>query len=68
MSFEYVRERYGVPARRGGLIRFQGEPGRILSASGGYIFADVDGRRCKLHPTWEVEYLPAEEVRDAHNR
>lgn len=59
MSAAYVRRYYGVPAKRGGRIRFQGEPGRIASFDGQYLRARLGDERhsVKLHPTWRVQYL-----------
>ena len=53
----WVREHYGVPARRGGRIRFDGVCGTILSATHHLRVRLDDGRRVMLHPTWHVEYL-----------
>ena len=68
MSMKYVRETYGVPAKRGGRVSYSGvtvgEPpllGTICSAtSSGHIRVKFDGERrtLKLHPTWAIEYLP----------
>ncbi|AEK09791.1 hypothetical protein PBI_PATTYP_72 [Mycobacterium phage PattyP] len=57
MSMEWVRQAYGVPARRGGRVRFFGTEGTITSASHYLRVRTDDGRRLLLHPTWEVEYL-----------
>lgn len=64
MSAKYVRDTYGVPAKRGGRIRFtwggwHGSPlGTIVSFPGQYIRVRMDdGGVYQLHPTWEVEYL-----------
>jgi hypothetical protein len=58
MSMEWVRSTYGVPAKRGGHILFDGEPGVIMSASHLLHVRMIDGERVLLHPTWRVEYLP----------
>lgn len=58
MSMEWVRRNYGVPAKRGGRIRFCGVGGTITSADHRLRVRMDDGRRVILHPTWEVEYLP----------
>ena len=65
---DYVRKRYGVPAKRGGKILFTGTSdgraveGTILSAQNGYLFVEFQvnalvSQRAKIHPTWKVEYL-----------
>ena len=65
MSMEYVRKFYGVPAKRGGKIRFTDSDGkvwegRIKSARGPHIrcaMKDFPRATAILHPTWNVEYL-----------
>ena len=65
MSMKFVRQRYGVPAKRGGRIRYRPRldrpsiEGTILSADSRIrVRLDTpDGRRVILHPTWRVEYL-----------
>lgn len=67
MGLPYIRKTYGVPAKRGGRVRFTDSDGvvwngRITSASGQYLLVLVDDRvpgyrgRLRLHPTWNVEY------------
>ncbi len=68
MSMEYIRTRYGVPAKRNGKLRFTDSYGTVIdceikSAKGGYLkvltlvkVAEYN-RRLTLHPTWNVEYL-----------
>jgi hypothetical protein len=68
MSMEYIRRAYGVPARRGTRIVFDGngveQHGVITSAAGTYLRVHFDGeprlRRSTLHPTWHVRYLENE--------
>lgn len=66
MSLEYIRDHYGVPARRGGRIRYTGlawpAVGTIVAARGQYLRVRFDGDSeiHTLHPTWKVEYLPAD--------
>lgn len=68
MSLKYIREHYGVPARRGQKVKYTGEYrgewfGTITSSSGPHIKVKPDDRtksskfRLILHPTWNVEYL-----------
>ena len=63
MSADFVRKTYGVPAKRGGRVRFnyrETHEGTIVSFPGPYIgvrFDEDPGRTVKLHPTWNVEYL-----------
>jgi len=60
-SFDYVRSRYGVPAKRGGRVKFRGMLGTLTSGAGNYVRVRLDGeeRSIIVHPTWEMEYLPA---------
>ena len=60
-SFDYVRERYHVPAKRGLRVTVNGHPGRITSGAGNYIRVRFDGeaRSSICHPTWRVDYNPA---------
>lgn len=62
-SFDYVRERYGVPAKRGMRVIADGKPGRITSGAGHYIRVLIDGDKHSSywHPTWNMEYLVGEE-------
>jgi len=58
-----IRRGYGVPAKRGGRVRYIGGStpalGRIRGAGGAYLNIHLDGakRTRPLHPTWELEYL-----------
>lgn len=59
MTMEYIRRYYGVPAKRGGRVRFKGRPGRIVSADEQYLNIQFDDRDDVLgpyHPTWEMVY------------
>jgi hypothetical protein len=63
----HLRAIYGIPAKRGGRIRFtpgiafgyEPKEGTILGAKGTYLRVRFDGekRTAFLHPTWEVTYL-----------
>lgn len=59
-AMAYIRRRYGVPAKRGATVFFQGRPGVILSADNGRLYVRLDhaeyGPRVLIHPTWEVDY------------
>lgn len=56
---DYIRLRYGVPAKRGGRIRYAKEEGTITGSDGGYLLVKIDGekRSKRFHPTWNIEYL-----------
>jgi hypothetical protein len=65
MSMQHIRSAYGVPAKRGGEIRFTDSngavwQGRIKSALHGWLRVALEkwpGETVILHPTWHVEYL-----------
>lgn len=69
MSMQRIREQYGVPAKRGGEVRFRGERAVILSAdpTGAYLWLELPWGSTKrvgpVHPTWEMDYLDGEGVR-----
>lgn len=56
----WVRQYYGVPAKRGGKVLFEGRPAVITSTRGPHLRIRLDGERrsIPIHPTWEVVYLP----------
>jgi len=56
---EYIRKYYGVPAKRGGRIKFKGKPGTIVGSDRSYLRIRFDGEKAiyTYHPTWEIEYL-----------
>jgi hypothetical protein len=58
-DMEYIRNYYGVPARRGVRIVFDGKEAVIVGASGPHLKVKIDGekRAVPIHPTWKVEYL-----------
>ena len=59
---DYVRRMYGVPAKRGGLVRYEGKTGKIVGSRGNYLRIRLDGEKRirSYHPT-DVEYIDAEE-------
>lgn len=66
MSMEYIRQHYGVPARRGARVRYRperGKPceGRITGTSGPHLMIRLDGRNRSepFHPVWNLDYLDA---------
>lgn len=61
MSMEYIRNTYGVPAKRGMRVTAYGKPGVITGAEGAYIMVRLDGKTFSLphHPTDEIVYDPA---------
>ncbi len=59
---QYIRDRYQVPAKRGGGLWFDGYHCQILSAPDGHLAVRrEDGRRMILHPTWNIRYDEAAE-------
>ena len=57
--YQYVRDRYGVPARRGARIRFEGRPGTVVAPRGAYVGIRLDGEKRigNYHPTWHLDWL-----------
>jgi hypothetical protein len=68
MTMKRIRELYGVPAKRGGRVRFEWtrREGTITgsTSSGLYLRVRFDGERKSeiIHPTWDLEYLDARRV------
>lgn len=57
-----IRDRYGVPAKRGQRVVVDGRPATITSASrtAEHLMVRLDDgprRPQPIHPTWRVEYL-----------
>jgi len=68
MDYEYIQERYKVPAEYGRRVRLKGiREGIIIKDMGNYIGVNFDdmkpGKYSTCHPTWEMEYLDIGEVR-----
>lgn len=67
MSMQYIRDKYGVPAKRGGLVRYTGSPdraydGTIVGSRGAHLRIRFDGAPMgadivSAQPTWKIEYL-----------
>lgn len=59
--FDYIRQAYNVPAKRGARVEFKGKPGTILRARGAHIIVQLDGQPSSkagiYHPTWEMKYI-----------
>ena len=60
MSMKYIRDTYGVPAKRGRKILFEGRVCTIRGSSDARLRVTDDRANGKmiLHPTWRVQYLP----------
>lgn len=71
MSLDYIRKRYGVPAKRFGRVEYtgQGKPalGTITGARGARLLIRLDGQKNSFpyHPTWELSYLEKQESNSA---
>jgi hypothetical protein len=68
MSMKYIRQKYGVRAKRGGRVRLtygERREGVIVSARGPYIMVRMDGEKIAkpYHPTWRMEYLGTSDKR-----
>lgn len=62
MGMQAIRRMYGVPAKRGGLVKFEGDRYVILGSSRTAMHLrlrpiDWAGPTIEVHPTWEMEYL-----------
>lgn len=61
---EYIRDTYGVPAKRGGRIEYTypspSRQGTIIGSSGAKLRIRLDGdaHAGYYHPTWELKLLP----------
>lgn len=57
---DYIRLRYGVPAKRGGEVLYGSKMhGVITGAEDGYLKIRLDGekRSKRYHPTYNITYL-----------
>lgn len=71
MSLPAIRRRYGVPAKRGGRVTFEGRPARITAASGHHLRLRLDGekgRTGRYHPLWRIDYLDGIDHGAAYDR
>ena len=65
MSMDYIRNSYGVPAKRGGRIEYKHpnppRMGTIVGTRGARLRIRLDGDKHagSYHPTWELRYLDA---------
>lgn len=59
MGMKYIRDQYGVPAKKGRRVKFKGKPGIIVGSHGPYlrIKLDEEKKSAVYHPTWEMEYV-----------
>lgn len=64
MSMEYIRETYGVPAEKGGRVKYTNgsgvaTEGAITGTHAAYIKVKMDGNKLSkcYHPTYNIEYL-----------
>lgn len=68
MSLQYIRDTYGVPAKRGGRIEYMANgsaiQGTITGSRGAHIRVRLDGDKRSLlfHPTWKIRYLDARRI------
>lgn len=60
MSIQAVRDRYGVPAKVGAKVQYQGLDAWITSAPGHHLRLLVSGDNGSTgpyHPLWKIDYL-----------
>lgn len=64
MTMEYIRRTYGVPAKRGGKVKFNGTPGVITSARGAYLRVLLNEVKhpAICHPRYCMEYIDPPEI------
>ena len=71
MSMDYIRRTYGVPAKRGARVQYDGvtvgQPpllGTITGTKGALLRVRFDGERRthNLHPAWALVYLKTPNV------
>lgn len=58
--FDYIRNAYGVQAKKGQRVKYRNRTGTIARADGAYIYILLDGDlkpTGPYHPTSEIEYL-----------
>lgn len=62
MTAAYVRDYYGVSAKRGMRVVADGRSGTIVGFNGQYLRIRLDGgkRAGNWHPTWHIDYPPSE--------
>jgi hypothetical protein len=55
---DYIRRRYGVPAKRGARVKYFNTHGTITGSSNGRLRIKLDGEKhsFRFHPTWNIEY------------
>ena len=64
-QFEYIRDAYKVPAKKGGRVTYTGggapKGGTITGAENGRVMILLDGETLPqpYHPKWELEYQDA---------
>lgn len=73
-SLDFIRTTYGVPAKKGVRVRFEGEQeGVITGASGRELLIQMDGSSyvAVYHPVWQLEYFVNSQwqpvAKDDHN-
>lgn len=58
MSMQQIRDRYGVPAKRGARVEFEGHRGTIVGSDGHRLRIRLDARySASFHPLWHIDYL-----------
>lgn len=63
MSIAWIRNNYGVPAKRGGRVEYAGRGtpmlGTIVGTNGPHLRIVLDGEKHVMpyHPTWKIRYL-----------
>ncbi len=59
-NLEYISNTYGVPAKMGQKVKYEGRPGVICGTKNAYLKIQFDGEakpdKGVFHPTWEMTY------------
>lgn len=77
-SMQWIRDYYGVPAKRGMVVKYspcegskdRSRTGVITGARGPHLLIRMDGdmRSSAYHPTWQIEYPTPHPNADAGER
>jgi NTP pyrophosphatase (non-canonical NTP hydrolase) len=61
MSYQKIKEAYGVPAAEGGQVEIDGERGTITGCIGMMLMVKLDGAKNSkcTHPAYNIKYLDA---------
>lgn len=60
-GFDYIKDYYGVPAKRGAKIEYNGKPGTVTGTHGPHVKVRLEGQKHSncYHPT-DLKWLEAD--------